>query len=163
MLEYENVIHWVMKINAPLISAMRLDRDDVFQDLSIAAILAIDGFNPEKCDSLFTHLVSRLQYEILRMKKRYVKQGVTGSGQQDIQFLSLDIMVDGMGPEVRSESPYELVELIDVLSQLPKAQQTVIIEKISGNYHWKRQDPSLLDEARDVIRTCYERGVTVCG
>ena len=46
-LENEGMIRRVMRRNWPLICAMRLDRDDVYQELAIAALNAIDTFDPK--------------------------------------------------------------------------------------------------------------------
>ena len=58
----------VMKQNQPLIRATRLDRDDVFQQLSERLIRAVISYDPEK-SPLVKYLCASLRYELLSMVK----------------------------------------------------------------------------------------------
>lgn len=58
----------VMKQNGPLIRATRLDRDDVFQQLSERLIRAVISYDPEK-SPLVKYLCASLRYELLSMVK----------------------------------------------------------------------------------------------
>ena len=160
LLEYENVIHWVMKINSPLIAALRLEYDDVFQDLSIAAIRAIDRYDPLKSESLLTHLISRLQYEILNIRIRHKCHGMTGAEprRMEIRFLEIN---DSCTGSVSDE--FALVELREILSMLSADQRRVVSEKIAGRHHRKECEQILLEAAQQLIRNCYLSGNGLCG
>lgn len=53
----------VIKQNRALIEAAHLDRDDVFQDLSIRLIRAVGSYDPDK-GTLKQHIFSQLRYEL---------------------------------------------------------------------------------------------------
>lgn len=67
----------VMRKNAPLIQAARLDRDDVYQQLAIRLIRAVEGFDPEKGE-LRQHIFAQLKYELLNCKRPCLTTGITG-------------------------------------------------------------------------------------
>lgn len=68
----------VMKQNDALIRAARLDRDDVFQQLSLRLIMAVDRYDPEKSE-LKKHIFQQLRYELLSCKKPQALFGITNA------------------------------------------------------------------------------------
>lgn len=68
----------VMKRNAALIKAAHLDRDDVYQQLSLRLIRAVEGFDPQK-GRLNQHILAQLRYELLNCKSAYRTTGLTGA------------------------------------------------------------------------------------
>ncbi len=68
----------VMRENAPLIRTARLDRDDVYQQLAIRLIRAVEGFDPEK-GKLGQHIFAQLKFELLNYKNPYRTTGITGT------------------------------------------------------------------------------------
>ena len=76
-LENENMIRRVMRRNLPLIHALRLEWDDVYQELAIAALHAIDSFDPKRSECIRAHIWMQLQYAILTIKRRNRPCGIT--------------------------------------------------------------------------------------
>ena len=125
--QYEPVVKWTIKRNWSLIRALNLDADDVYQDLCIAAMKAIDCFDPRKSDSLKTHLVSRLQYEVKNLKKRYNLHGLTGTKGIDVIFMSLDYQTEECRKmEIPEEAPYGLAEFKEALTLLSPDEREVV-------------------------------------
>lgn len=75
---YEEMIHRIIRRNYPLLRALHLDMEDVYQDLTIAAIRAARMFDPNRSDSLEAHVWMQLQYAVLDMKQNYHPAGLTG-------------------------------------------------------------------------------------
>lgn len=71
-------INAVIRENALLIRAARLDRDDVYQQLAIRLIRAVEGFDPDK-GKLGQHIFAQLRYELLNCKNPYRTTGITGA------------------------------------------------------------------------------------
>ena len=94
-LENEGMIRRVMRRNWPLICAMRLDRDDVYQELAIAALNAIDTFDPTRSECIRAHIWMKLQYAVLDIKRQYRPCGITGQNKVRTVVVSLD-QDDGM-------------------------------------------------------------------
>ena len=63
--------------NRALMKAAHLDRDDVYQQLAIRLIRAVDTFDPDKGE-LAQHLNAQLQYEMLSCKDSRQPYGFTG-------------------------------------------------------------------------------------
>ncbi len=71
-------IEVIMKKNAHLIEATRLDRDDVYQQLAVRLIKAVARFDPDK-GKLRQHVFAQLQYELLSCKSVQRLTGLTGA------------------------------------------------------------------------------------
>lgn len=86
----------VIRRNRALIRAARMDRDDVYQQLAIRLIKAVDSFDPEK-GTLEQHIYAQLQYEMLNCKRPYRLHGVTGlpSNYRGGQIISIDSIREG--------------------------------------------------------------------
>ncbi len=88
-----HLIDKVMRRNCALIRAAHMDRDDVYQQLAVRLIKAVDSFDPEK-GALEQHISAQLQYEMLSCKRPYRLHGLTGlpvnyRGSQIISFESI--------------------------------------------------------------------------
>ena len=79
-MEHMNLINRTMHRNRPLLYALHLDPDDVYQELAIAALQAIDSFDARRCDSVKVHIWAKLQYTILDIKRQYRPHGLTPQG-----------------------------------------------------------------------------------
>lgn len=62
--------------NRALMEAVRLDYDDVYQQLAIRLIRCVEGFDPEK-GKLGQHINAQLQYELLNCKDSRTLYGFT--------------------------------------------------------------------------------------
>ena len=80
-------IWWTINKNRRLISAAGLDDEDVFQQLAIRMIRAVENYDPDKGKDLEQHIFAQLQYEVLNCKdaaKLYGIKGAVGAIEQDI-------------------------------------------------------------------------------
>ena len=71
-------IDQAIRRNWSLIEAAHLERDDVYQQLALRLIRAVDTFDPEKGE-LGKHLHAQLQYEMLNCKDSRRRYGFTGA------------------------------------------------------------------------------------
>lgn len=163
LIQYEPVVRWTIKCNWTLIRALGLDMDDVYQDLCIAAMKAIDAFDPHRSDSLKTHVICKLQYEVKNLKQRYKPHGLTGAQRADVVFCSLDYQPEQYRQlEIPVEAPYGLAELKEALSSLSPDERELIEEKARGIYHRKKEQRALLEATIHKLAGYYEGGVAVC-
>ena len=86
----------VMRRNRVLIRAARMDRDDVYQQLAIRLIRAVENFNPDK-GRLEQHIYAQLQYEILSCKAPDRLHGIKGLPKdfRGSKIVSFDSIRDG--------------------------------------------------------------------
>ena len=86
----------VMRKNKALIHAAHMDSDDVYQQLAIRLIKAVDSFDPEK-GGLEQHIYAQLQYEMLNCKRPYRLLGITGLPEdfRGCQIISFDSICEG--------------------------------------------------------------------
>ena len=81
-MDNEGMIRRVMRRNWALICAMRLDWDDVYQELAMAALDAIDTFDPMRSECIQAHIWMKMQYAVLDIKRRYRPCGLTSFDKQ---------------------------------------------------------------------------------
>lgn len=96
-MDNEGMIRRVMRRNWALICAMRLDWDDVYQELAMAALSAIETFDPTRSECIQAHIWMKLQYAVLTIKRQHRPCGLTGFGNRERPVVvSLD-QSEGMG------------------------------------------------------------------
>ena len=81
-MDNEGMIRRVMRRNWALICAMRLDWDDVYQELAMAALSAIETFDPTRSECIQAHIWMKLQYAVLDIKRQYRPCGLTCFSKQ---------------------------------------------------------------------------------
>ena len=88
-------IWWTINKNRRLISAAGLDDEDVFQQLAIRMIRAVENYDPDKGKDLEQHIFAQLQYEALNCKDAAKLYGIKGApyGARDLT-VSLDALVE---------------------------------------------------------------------
>lgn len=72
-------IWWTINRNRRLISAAGLEDDDVFQQLAVRMIRAVENYDPEKGKDLEQHIFAQLQYEVLNCKDAAKLYGLKGA------------------------------------------------------------------------------------
>lgn len=89
-------IWWTINKNRRLIVAAGLDDDDVFQQLAVRMIRAVENYDPDKGKDLEQHIFAQLQYEVLNCKDAAKVYGIKGApyGARDLT-VSLEAMVEG--------------------------------------------------------------------
>lgn len=88
-------IWWTINKNRRLISAAGLDDEDVFQQLAIRMIRAVENYDPDKGKDLEQHIFAQLQYEVLNCKDAAKLYGIKGApyGARDLT-VSLDALAE---------------------------------------------------------------------
>ena len=88
-------IWWTINKNRRLINAVGLDDEDVFQQLAIRMIRAVENYDPDKGKDLEQHIFAQLQYEVLNCKDAAKLYGIKGApyGARDLT-VSLDSLVE---------------------------------------------------------------------
>lgn len=86
-------IWWTINKNRRLIVAAGLDDDDVFQQLAVRMIRAVENYDPDKGKDLEQHIFAQLQYEVLNCKDAARVYGIKGApyGARDLT-VSLEAM-----------------------------------------------------------------------
>lgn len=129
------MIRRVMRRNWPLICAMRLDWDDVYQELAMAALSAIETFDPMRSECIQAHIWMKLQYAVLTIKRQYRPCGITGIGkQQRPVVVSLD-QSEGtdrlLATEPAKEPPELSPAMRQALSQLNEEERRAVIRYLN--------------------------------
>ena len=74
----EDHLHYIDRVirkNRRLMKAARLDHDDVYQQLALRLIRAVEGYDPDKSE-LGAHIWAQLQYEMLNCKDAAKRYGI---------------------------------------------------------------------------------------
>lgn len=154
-IDNEGMIWRVMRHNWPLISAMRLDRDDVYQELALAALNAIENFDPTRSACIQAHIWMQLQYAVLDIKRRYKPCGMTCTGHQRPVVVSLDQsagMERFLAAESRDETPELSPQMRQALSYLDEMELRAVIRYLSDQ---KAKRETTVKSALDKVRYYY--------
>ena len=88
----------VIRQNRPLMSAARLEYDDVYQQLALRLIKPEAGYDPEK-GRLEQHIFAQLKYELLSCRSAYRLCGMTGTPHsfRKSHIISIDALSEDSG------------------------------------------------------------------
>lgn len=155
-MDNEGMIRRVMRRNWPLICAMRLDWDDVYQELAMAALNAIETFDPMRSECIQAHIWMRLQYAVLTIKRQYRPCGITGIGRQQRPVVVSLEQSEGMERFLAAEPEKETEELSpamrQALARLDEEERRAVIRYLN-NQECKRE--RVVKAAMDKIRIYY--------
>lgn len=138
-MENENLIKRTMRRNRLLLRALRLEEDDVYQELALAALRAIESFDPLRCDNVRIHIWAQLQYAVLDIKRRHKPHGLSAYDCFGPSVLSLDLS-DEYNHPAKSDPYLEAYEeehvrerrLRQALSRLEPKEREVVILYMDG-------------------------------
>ena len=145
-----HLLHGCIKRNYPLISALRLEVEDVFQDLSLRMCRSIERFDKDQCRSLPFFLYHELQHEILNMRRRHKPYGMVGVPRDtspDVVYLDHP-KADGTYWDIPAEEDFD-VSTREFIQSLPEDERTVFVRKMNGEAIKKKTERCLLASARE--------------
>ena len=148
--KHKSLINKAIWRNRPLLAALRLEDEDVAQQLAIAMLSAIRKFNPDRSASIAAHIRCSLQYEILSIKRRHKPHGVTGVPKdRRLDFLYLDnTLPDGSRYELPSNDDVTAVEFSELLESLSEPEAEAVRLKIKGYRLRRKTHTSALSAVR---------------
>lgn len=101
-LELEESIHWLIRKNRSRICNVRIDTNDLYQDLAVCALRAIDRFQPDGKATLKTFVERNMSFLLERKLIQFCMHGMSGKVQfplPNISVVSLDaLMEQGFDP-----------------------------------------------------------------
>jgi DNA-directed RNA polymerase specialized sigma24 family protein len=151
--KYKYRLHNCIARNLPLLKALRLDFEDVAQDLAVKMLRAIERFDSSRSDSLPLHIYCQLQFEILDMRCYYRPHGLAGilKGKR-FRFISLDQPCDdGTVFDLPEPEKTGLYDLLDAINSLPSDERSTVLRKINGESIGKKVERETLERARSAI------------
>lgn len=160
-MDNEGMIWRVMRRNWPLINAMRLDRDDVYQELALTALNAIETFDPMRSACIQAHIWMQLQYAVLTIKRQYRPCGLTGFGKQPRPVVVSLNQSEGMerflAAEPQSEAPELSPQMQQALSRLDETERKAVVRYLNDQ---KTRRESAVRSALEKVRYYYLAAVT---
>ena len=100
--EHLHYIDRVIRKNHHLMKAARLDYDDVYQQLALRLIRAVEGYDPDKSE-LGAHIWAQLQFEMLNCKDAARRYGIKDA---PYNARGLVISFDALSGDSRLEETY---------------------------------------------------------
>ena len=160
---YEDMIRRIIRRNYPLLLALRLELEDVYQDLALTAIQASRAFDPARSDSLEAHVWMQLQYAVLKMKRQQHPGGLTGlcGARPCLNSLEYDEECGFQlaAPEYSdSDTSFRLRQALKCLE--PQERQLVILY-LDGDRPCRKQRDRL-QSAMEKLRAFYLAQATPC-
>ena len=72
--EYRNLIHFTVRRHKSLREALRMDADDLAQELSISLLKAIEQYDPSRGAKPSTYYFKKLRYAVLNLWREQVRE-----------------------------------------------------------------------------------------
>ena len=142
-----------------LLYALHLELDDVYQELAIAALQAIDPYDDRRCDSITVHIWAKLQYAVLTIKRRNKPHGIMACEGFAPGVLSLELSEDYGYPAVaETGSDDDLIRerrLRQALARLEPQERRAVLDYLDGMKPARRSEKNSFDAALEKLRDFY--------
>lgn len=138
--------------NRRLIKALRLEDDDVFQELMITAIKAIQTYDSKRDCPLDRYVSLKMQFRILDFTRRQKPHGITALKDRRLSFQSLDFVPeDGTPFEIPINDDVSSLELTDAFTALTQEEREAVRLKYEGHAIRKARHKRALKSAQSKI------------
>jgi hypothetical protein len=148
------LVNVTMNKHYPLIRACRMEEDDVYQQLSLRLVNAIEKYDSALCPNMDAYLMLQLRYELLHMRASSKRTGVVGAPEKYFTLVSLDAK-EAAGYSAQApgyEDPSDVLWLEREISNLPADQGRALSRLLSGERVSSRN--KALQAAQQRIRNC---------
>ena len=151
-MENIDLINRTLRRHRLLLYALHLELDDVYQELAIAALQAIDTYDDRRCDS-------KLQYAVLTIKRRNKPHGIMACEGFAPGVLSLELSEDYGYPAVaETGSDDDLIRerrLRQALARLEPQERRAVLDYLDGMKPARRSEKNSFDAALEKLRDFY--------
>lgn len=157
-IENMELINRTMHRHRLLLFALHLDRDDVYQELAIAALRAIESFDPSRSNSIKVHIWAKLQYAILDIKERHKPHGLAAFDRFGTSVWSLELAEEYGFSLVETsfeEQQDSELHLRQALSRLEPQERQAIVLYLDGKRPVRRAEKCSFQTALDKLRDYY--------
>ena len=133
-----------------MLYALHLELDDVYQELAIAALQAIDTYDDRRCDSITVHIWAKLQYAVLTIKRRNKPHGIMACEGFAPGVLSLELSEDYGYPAVAETGSDD-----DLIRERRLRQALARLEPQPARRSEKNSFDAALEKLRDFYLSTY--------
>ena len=158
-MENIDLINCTLRRHRLLLYALHLELDDVYQELAIAALQAIDTYDDRRCDSITVHIWAKLQYAVLTIKRRNKPHGIMACEGFAPGVLSLELSEDYGYPAVaETGSDDDLIRekrLRQALARLEPQERRAVLDYLDGMKPARRSEKNSFDAALEKLRDFY--------
>lgn len=132
--EKKDFINVTLNKHCGLIRACGMERDDVYQELSLCLLKALEEYDPEKCPNMDAYLMLRLRYRLWNMKACSKRTGVARAPKKGFSLLSLDAPnADGLTMQIPVyDQRSNVIWLEKEIDSLPSAERHTVSRLLSG-------------------------------
>lgn len=158
-MENIDLINRTLRRHRLLLYALHLELDDVYQELAIAALQAIDIYDDRRCDSVTVHIWAKLQYAILTIKRRNKPHGITACENFAPSILSLDLSEDYSLPIAAmlgsNDDMLREKRLRQALARLEPQERCAVLDYLDGLEPTRKAQRTGFDTALQKLRNYY--------
>lgn len=143
-----------------MLYALHLELDDVYQELAIAALQAIDTYDDRRCDSITVHIWAKLQYAVLTIKRRNKPHGIMAcEGSAPWRPCPWNCRRTMGYPAVaETGSDDDLIRerrLRQALARLEPQERRAVLDYLDGMKPARRSEKNSFDAALEKLRDFY--------
>lgn len=150
--EHQNMVWCTIFRNRSLLIALGLEKQDVFQELMIVMMKAVESFNSEK-GKLNSYLFQKLQYGVLDIKRKHCPHGITRTDGSRPEVCSIDVVYDDGNSifDIPVEDDLSTAELTEILRFLTATEREAVKLQSEGHFLRKKSQKDSVTKARKKI------------
>ena len=158
-MENIDLINRTLRRHQLLLYALHLELEDVYQELALAALQAIDSYNDRSCDSVAIHIWAELQCAILALKQSCKSQSMMACESFSPGLLSLEL-VEGYNAPVDAKKsgnsdPIREKRLRQALAKLEPRERQAVLDYLDGMKPAQRSVRDSFGTALEKLRDYY--------
>jgi len=158
MVHHDHMIRAAIRRNWTLLKALRLETEDVYQELAMAMLKAADSYDPARSDSIDAYINAKLQYAVLDLKRKHKPGGMTGCKGKRVAVSSIErFYEDGEMLEVPVCDAYDEGFMAEALAVLTASESEALRQNMDGCKPRTREQRDTLESAREKVRNFYLR------
>ncbi len=128
------LVNVTMNKHYRLIRACRMEDDDVYQQLSLRLVNALDKYDSSRCPNMDAYIMLQLRYELWNMKAGSKRTGVACAPKKSFSLVSLDAK-EAAGYPARTPAYSDTSNVLWLereIDSLPHEQKSVLSRLLSG-------------------------------
>jgi DNA-directed RNA polymerase specialized sigma24 family protein len=128
------LVNVTMNKHRGLTRACHMEDDDVYQQLSLRLVNAIDRYDPARCPNIDAYIMLQLRYELLHLRACSKRTGVAGAPKKGFSLVSLDAR-DAAGfpaPAPAYADETDAAWLVSAIASMPPPQKGILARLLAG-------------------------------
>ena len=130
--EYQNIINWTVNRHRSLLKTLRMETEDLKQELALCLLGAIESYDPARGAKPSTYYIKKLRYGVLTLWREQLREKRVAN----LNMIPL-VCYDRDGEEITLELPFEVdydmeLRINEFMDTLSKNEREALTRVVNG-------------------------------